>query len=68
MIEKEGQSHSCATRHYIVIDFCHFLRCFVSAKTLEMNVNDCLEISGKQMTKMAKKSETVNIKNHAKKI
>ena len=45
-----------------------FLRCFVSAKTLEININDCLEISGKQMTKMAKKSETVNIKNHAKKI
>ena len=49
--------------------FCrYFLRSFYSAQTLERNVNDCFEASGKQLIKMAKKGETVKIKNYTRKI
>ena len=58
-------------KHYIIIKnifVAILLQYFTTAQILERHINDCFEVTGKQMVKMAKKGEIVKFKNCTRKI
>ena len=57
------------TLHHDRKHFCSYcLQSFTTAQILERHVNDCFEITRKQMIKMAKNGETFKFKNSSRKI
>ena len=57
------------TLHHYKKHFCRYwLQYFTTAQILERHINDCFEVTGKQMVKMAKKGEIVKFKNCTRKI
>ena len=80
MIEVRGQSQYVLTKRFSKLIFnqtlqgdrkhifCYCFQSFSTAQTLKRHVNICFEINGKQTIKMAKKDETVKLKNYTRKI
>ena len=49
--------------------FCRYcLQAFSTAQILERHVNDCFEMDGKRLIKIAENSETVKFKDYTRKI
>ena len=44
------------------------MQAFSTAQILERHVNDCFEMDGKRLIKIAENSETVKFKDHTRKI